>query len=98
MKVLTLRELLTKYKNKIKILVPGEEYIVLDLVFLRNDIINKIKEMTDYQLQRFVKIDSDFISMLPEIYSYEENLDIKDSIDSGSLRIYENIQLRKLVA
>ena len=98
MMILSSKELLKKYKGKIKSLVPDEEFIVAELIALRSAIIDSIDSLTDDELQEFLKIDSDFINLLPEIYSCEDNFDIKDAVNNGSYKIYNEMQLRKLVA
>jgi len=98
MKILSSKELLKKYKDKVKNIIIDDEFIVAELIALRTAIIDLIDDLTDYELQRFLKMDSDFVNLLPDIYSCEDNLDIKDAVNNGSYRIYNEIQSRRLVA
>jgi len=98
MKTLNSKELLKKYKSKVKDIIIDDEFIIVELLSIRNSIIDMINSLTDSQLNRFLKIDSDLINLLPEIYKIEENLDIKDSVNDGSYKVYNEMQSRRLVA
>ena len=98
MKILSSEELLKEYKDKVKDIIVDDEFIVAELVALRAAIIDLIDDLTDSEFQKFLKTDSRFISLLPEIYSCEDNLDIKDTVNNGNSKIYNEMQLRRLVA
>lgn len=98
MKTLNSKELLKKYKSKIKDIILDDEFVVVELVALRSAIIDLIDDLTNHELQKFLKIDSEFINLLPEIYEVEENIDIKDAVNNGSYKIYNEMQSRQLVA
>jgi len=96
MKTMSFKELLEKYKKILNKLLIDDPLEVNSAMMFRSALIGMIKDLTDNQLTKFLKVDANFTDKIDDIIKEHEGL--ADFINDKSAMIFYEIQSRRLVA
>jgi len=96
MKTMSFKELLEKYKIALNNLLVDDPLEVNSVMMYRSAIIGMIKDLTDNQLTKFLKVDANFTDKIDDIVKEHEGL--VDFINDKSAIIFYEVQSRRLVA
>jgi len=96
MKTMSFKELLEKYKRILNKLLIDDPLEVNSAMMFRSALIGMIKDLTDNQLTKFLKVDANFTDKIDDIIKEHEGL--ADFINDKSAMIFYEIQSRRLVA
>jgi len=96
MKTMSFKELLEKYKMILNKFLIDDPLEVNSAMMFRSALIGMIKNLTDNQLTKFLKVDASFTDKIDDIIKEHEGL--IDFINDKSALIFYEIQSRRLVA
>lgn len=96
MKTVSFKELLKEYKMILNELLVDDPLEVNSAMMFRSALIGMIKDLSDNQFTKFLKVDAKFTDKIDDII--KENEGLIDFINDKSAIIFYEIQSRRLVA